>query len=753
MGGSEILRSKVLIVCCILLSVAFTAERTDHERATDAYERGDYVVARMYFENMLSDADNLQYFADAYYYLAKIHDFRGEFVSFFSWAVRFLDGYGHEPRAQEIFTLLTQRLIERQSYLIAAEYLREYDYLVSDYSIMESLGHGLMGQGALVSADYAFSLCEQSDTIKVLRALMIDDYDEREKVLKSMKGATRDLYLIENYLLMGDTVRAFIVFRDMADRDLPDGGLYRYAKMVLLFDHDNIGWYIQELRRVQGFDRKAELLQAAAGLGSGTKIVPEDEEEIRQYLRVCDIDTVSKELPEDLAFDSLILEAADTLLLLDRLRRQYRNNFSLDSMYCQLLLRRGSYEEASRVISPYLKYHNTHRYVRKILGFQYYTNRDFRSAANHIILSNYHGPISLYVLAECLRALDYDATDLYRRVMDQTTDSTLYHKALSGFMLERYKTESFQEICSVDFDDLEGDTSLLRIYVRSLARCGEGGLADSLHNSFFDAPDFELLNVHGEYLISEKKYDLATVYYDSIIQHVSGDSHGGIYYNWALVSFLNNEMDVAQQRFMFYVAHFRGGAHTHDALFKIATLNYLQESYDSAAYYYGLASEDDGLKLDALRNELISYKKAGSWSMVTTTGWELLTLVDKEEEAGVRFDIGYALLRGGKIKESIENILIASRLESDPRYYYWLGEAYLSKGDFARALYSYQKVLDSHSDDEMWAPTAEYKTGIVLELLDEIASARDVYKRIIKKRGIEHPIGAEANIRLKQIEE
>jgi tetratricopeptide (TPR) repeat protein len=646
-----------------------------------------------------------------------------------------------------------QRLVEKQSYLIAVDYLRAYDFLMSDYSVVEALGHGLMAQGLFTSADYVFSLCEQSDTIKVSRAMMIDDYEEREKIFKSMQGTTRDLYLIENYLLVGDTVSAFLVFRDLADRDLSDGSLYRYAKMVMLFDHDNIPWYTQELRRAQGFERKAELLQAAAGFGSGIKIMPEDEEEIGLYLQVIDVDTVSKELPEDLALDSLILEAADTLMLLGQLRWQYQNNFSLDSMYCQLLLRRGSYEEASKVISSYLKYHNTHRYVRKIRGFQYYTDRDFRSAANYIILSNYRGPISLYVLAECLRALDHGAADLYRRVMDQTTDSTLHHKALRGYLLERYKTESYEDICSVDFDDLEGDTGLIRIYVRSLARCGQGGLADSLHNSFFDAPDLEVINLHGEYLISEKKYDAATVFYDSIIQHVSGDFHDGIYYNWALVSFLSNEMDVAQQRFVYYVANFRGGVHIHDALFKIATLNYLQESYDSAAYYYGLASEDDELKLDALRNELISYKKAGSWSMVNETGWKLLALVDKEEEAGVRFDIGYALLRGGRIKESIDNILIASRLESDPRYYYWLGEAYLSKGDFARALYSYQKVLDSHPDDEMWAPTAEYKTGIVLELLDEITSARDVYKRIIKERGVEHPIGAEAKIRLKQIEE
>jgi tetratricopeptide (TPR) repeat protein len=246
---------------------------------------------------------------------------------------------------------------------------------------------------------------------------------------------------------------------------------------------------------------------------------------------------------------------------------------------------------------------------------------------------------------------------------------------------------------------------------------------------------------------------MAKVYYDSIIQHVTGAFHEGTYYNWALVSFLNNDMDLALQRFVSYIDNFPNGVHFHDALFKIATLNYLQENYDSAAYYYGLASANEELELEALRNRLVSYKKAGTWSKVVMTGEKLLNLVDNVEEAAVRFDIGYAMLRGGRIKEAIENILIASRLESDPRYYYWLGEAYLSKGDFARAFYSYQKAFDLNPDDEMWAPTVEYKSGIVLELLDEIASAQEIYQRIVKEWGVEHPIGAEANIRLKQLED
>lgn len=744
---------KILITCIIIVTTGVAFGKTDRERAKDAYERGDYVIAGMYFANMLNDSDNPQYFADAIYYLARINDIRGDFVHFLSWASRFLDTYSYEPRAQEIFNLVIAGLIERQSYLLAAEYAREYDYLVSDYSIMDSLGRGLMAKGAFVLADHAFSLCEQTDTIKVLRAMMLEDNTERGKYFMSMTGNNRDLYLAENYLLMGDTLSAFFVFNGIDDRDLTDGGLYRYAKLVLLFDRDRISWYIQVLRRLEGFHAKAELLAASAGLGWDSEIIPDDEEEIRLYREVISIDTISRGLPEELPLDSLLSETIDTLMLFDQLRRQYRDNFLLDSMYCQLLLNRGKYEDASRVISPYRGYNNTYRYVRKILGFRYYTNQEYRLAANNIILSNYRDPISQYVLAECLRTLDYDATDMYRRVMDQTTDSTLYHKAVRGIVLEHYKHSRFQEICKFDFEDMAGDTSLIRIYMRSLARSGQGALVDSLYDSFFNGPDHELDNLRGEYLIGEKMYGAAAAYYDSIIEHGSGAVYEGSYYNWALVSFLNNEMEIALERFISYIRNFQEGKYIHDALFKIATLNYLQESYDSAAYYYGLASEHEELELEALRNQLISYKKAGSWSKVVGTGQKLLSLVNKNEEAGVRFDIGYAMLRNGRIKEAIDNILIASRLEPDPRYYYWLGEAYISKGDFAPALYSYQKALDSDSDDEMWAPTAEYKIGIVLELLDENASARDVYRRIIKERGVEHPIGAEANIRLKQLEE
>jgi TolA-binding protein len=225
-----------------------------------------------------------------------------------------------------------------------------------------------------------------------------------------------------------------------------------------------------------------------------------------------------------------------------------------------------------------------------------------------------------------------------------------------------------------------------------------------------------------------------------------------LYYNWALTAFLNNEMETAIQRFTSYLSDHPKGSRQHDVFFKIATLNYLKENYDSAAYYYGLASRDSDLVADALRNQLISYKKAGDWPGVIRAGQEILASGIDLELADVHFDIGYAYLRAAKIRQAIENLVVATRLRSDPRFHYWLGEAYLSKGDFARAFYSYQKVVDRHADDEMWAPTAQYKTGIVLELMDETEAARAVYEKIIRQRGAADPIASEAQIRLKEIE-
>ena len=258
-------------------------------------------------------------------------------------------------------------------------------------------------------------------------------------------------------------------------------------------------------------------------------------------------------------------------------------------------------------------------------------------------------------------------------------------------------------------------------------------------------------NHYGLYLIDQEEFGAAGFYFDSLMQTM-GSSNDELYYNWALTAFLKNDMETANQRFSSYLTEYPEGVRLYDAFFKIATLNYLQENYDSAAHYYGLASKDSDLMTDALRNQLISHKKAGDWPSVISGGQKMLVSDLDLDMADIHFDIGYAYLRAGKIKQAIDNLGTASRLRSDPRFYYWLGEAYLSKGDFVRAFYSYRKVIDQHADDEMWVPTAQYKTGIVLELMDEPEAAKAVYEKIIRQKGVADPIGAEAQIRLRELE-
>jgi TolA-binding protein len=742
---------RYLFTVSVLVFCAWATEETDYERALDAYEQGDYVISRMYFQNILSDNKYRQLHPDAVYYLTKIHDHEGDFLSFFSKASNFLEEYPYDMRASEIFRVLIEKLVARQSHVIAVDCLGEYDYLTSDDSLFGKLGHGLLKQGENVLADSVFSLCTQSDTIKIMRALLNNDYLERERIFKTLEAPSRNLYLAENYLLLGDTVSAYFNFREIDYGDLRGGTLFRYTKIALHFDRAIAKACVERLRRSEQYANKAGLLQSFVDCRMTERIIPEDEEELALYLRVCSLDTIAKETPEGFMFDSLLREADDTLALMQNLRRQYKNDYYIDSLYCQLLIRLGRFDDASRVISHYLKYCNAKNYVRKILGIQSFVDEDYRNAAKHIIISNYYTPFVRYMLAECFRLMGYDAGSLYEAVISQTTDSALYHNALAGFVQDRYAAEDFQSVCKIDLDELQGEKSLIKIYTRSLARCGSIESADSVYYAYFLEPDPLLLNHYGLYLIEKKEFTAAGAYFDSLIQSI-GVVDDDLYYNWALTSFLNNDMEVARQRFTSYVADYPRGSRMNDAFFKIATLNYLQENYDSAAHYYGLASEGDALMTDALRNQLISHKKAGDWFSVISVGQKILASDVESEKADILFDVGYAFLRAGRITEAVENLGAASRLRSDPRFYYWLGEAYLSKGDFARSFYSYRKVLDLHGDDEMWVPTAQYKSGIVLELMDETEAARAVYEQIVRERGTQDPIGAEADIRLKGIE-
>jgi TolA-binding protein len=544
-----------------------------------------------------------------------------------------------------------------------------------------------------------------------------------------------------------------LTFRAISADKLTGGALYRYAKIALLFDRASVPAHAARLRNKEPYRHKAAFLEAIANQESGRQAspVPADREEITLGRQLLSVEYIAKKVPEGFESESVLADPEDRLGRLQELRRQYPENYVIDSLYAAELVRRGDHRTAAEVVAPYRRYVNTQAYARKLIGLQYHAEGAHEAAATNIILSNSQDPLAWFVLAECLSALEHHDPDLYRRAMARTDDPDLFDRALRGYVFGQYRAGAYEDICAVEPAALKNDTALIRLYARSMARCGALHRADSIRNAHFTDPDHELYDLYGEYLIEQKEYGMAVVHYDSLFARGPVHFHDGMHYNRALVALLTNDLDNALQRFRAYVQRFPRGGRFHDALFKIATLNFLHEEFDSAAMYYGLASVDQRLKADALENELISYKKAGRWSMVISTGEKILDSCGPEQEAATRFEIGYAALRAGRMTDGIENIRIAARLKPEPSYYYWLGEAYLSKGDFAGAFHSYQQILDSFGNDEMWAPTAQYKTGIVLELLDEIDAAREVYGQIVKKRGVNDPIGAEAEARLKML--
>ena len=160
-------------------------------------------------------------------------------------------------------------------------------------------------------------------------------------------------------------------------------------------------------------------------------------------------------------------------------------------------------------------------------------------------------------------------------------------------------------------EDFQNDTNLIKIYIKSLARTGKKVHADSIFHTYFSNIDYEVVNYYGEFLIDSKKYLQARNYYDSIVHTAGNNVVEKVYYNWALVPFLQGKIDTALVRFGFYIDNLRDAKNYYNALFKVATINYLQEDYDSAGYYYGLASKDSSLQHAALQNQLICYKKVG----------------------------------------------------------------------------------------------------------------------------------------------
>lgn len=173
--------------------------------------------------------------------------------------------------------------------------------------------------------------------------------------------------------------------------------------------------------------------------------------------------------------------------------------------------------------------------------------------------------------------------------------------------------------------------------------------------------------------------------------------------------------------------------------FKLGTMYYFLKDYDNSIDYYLKASLDKSLRKDALQNIYVVYKEKGEVIKGIDYLIKLSELSEnREEKAEYEFRIGYAYFQLGKFPEALTSFKLAEELteknEKKAEYTYWTGEALLAMGNFKKAAYEFLKVVELYGDVFMWRITAEAKTAMCYELMEEYEKAYVIYKKIIKER-------------------
>jgi TolA-binding protein len=718
----------------------------DFELGKKYFERGDYQIARSFLEEFVKDRPESESVPEAEFYLIKIADHDRNFTGFWGLAQGFLNTCLYNPRRQEIFNLLLTRLVEKGSCLVAFDYLKKYDYLQPDSLLLYKITRTLLEQ--MPGADSVWQACPQTDTFRILRALAFAEPSPRDDLYRKVGGLKGPVMRMENYLQFGDTIYAYFRFRETRENDIPVELRYRYTKIARLFDREIFERSLAQLRSFKGVENRAALLEALETGRLAGKITPQDDEEVHLLAALYAYDSTSPVPPESVNTDSLWADTAGFDSNLENLRRAYPSNFYLDSVYAEALMARGRYADAGQAVGKYLTDRNVQRYARMVRAFASFIAGDYGSALKDLILSQSRSGRTKFFTAECLEQTGQDGREYYRAALAAHPDSAFRYMILKKLLPLDFRRGNFPAVASFSIDSLSGDTGLIRIGLKSRARTGAAGQTDSLYQAIFGGYDPDYMNCHGEHLIETKAFGRARALYDSLVASTAALPSDAIFFNWALIPFQTGDYDTAQIRFHFFTAQFKNRPRYEAALFKLATIKYQLGDFDSAGYYYRRAAADSLLRHDALKNGIISDKRAEAWKDLINTAQNFLSGAGPEEKSDAFFEIGYAYLRMGNFRKGIEFLKQAVTGISQPEFHYWLAEAYLGRGDFIRALYQYQVIVNKFPKDEMWGPTAEFKSGLALEFLDQTEEAKKLYEGIIKRRGKADVWGAEAVKRL-----
>ncbi len=721
----------------------------DFSIAIQNYDKGNYRIAQVFLEHFIYENPDDTLIPEANYYLLKIAEEKDDFVKFFDLANHYLETFKHNKRTKEIFNLLLQNFVKRGSFALAFEYLRKYDFLPPDTGLVRQLVLTLATQEYYI--DELLQFLPENDSLKILKALSLTDFDERIKILKTVKDPAGKLYLAENYLLRGDTLGAYDEYQHAKSSGFTPENICRWARVVLEFNKAEIQKMIFLMEKYPELEEKRKLLNMFITRRLADHIVirgKEDIEILQRFWSAEHLDSMHFVAPEGIKIDSILDDTVNAETKLLDIRKDFAPNFFLDSMCCTFLLKKQMYAQAYEIVKQYLKYYETEEFARTVRALKYYEEKNYRMALNDIIHISIKDDRTKFIYAECLEYTDHNPSSIYEELVKESSDSLLRLKSLINYINYEFQNCRYSAITKLNISDFQGDTSLIKLYVLSLVHTGRVEHARSVYQKFFGEPGLDFHIAEVEYLVKNKFWKKAGIILDSLIGVPDYRNDEYLYYNACMVPFRSGDYIIAEARFADFKRKFKKGKYYYSALFKLGTLKYLKQDFDSAAYYYGMAVKDSLLRIEALQNQMLAYKKAEKWQEVIKASKTLVDIGPDSIRADCQFEIGYAFLRIGNVVRAIDHIGKAVRARPLVDYHYWLGEAYLARGDFTRALYQYEKIINGFAKDEMWYPTAFFKVGLTLEMLDEIGEAKKVYNTLIKERGTGDIWSIEAQKRL-----
>ncbi len=200
-----------------------------------------------------------------------------------------------------------------------------------------------------------------------------------------------------------------------------------------------------------------------------------------------------------------------------------------------------------------------------------------------------------------------------------------------------------------------------------------------------------------------------------------------------------------------------------DVYMMLGNFYYLQaKQIENAMLAYKKAIEREDVTVKNLKigmNNLIRcYADLQMWDKAIALSKEYVQkFPDDDDNLEKKIQIGYFYYRLKEYDYAIhlfKSLKSEASLESEPRIQYWIGDCYFEKGDYAKAIQEYMKIVYLSRPTKLlnqYQLTAQYQSGVAYIKLGKYENAAQLFEKIVKEQGAESVFGKPAKEKLEEI--